>query len=78
MYRISQLASLAGLSLSTVLYYEKLGLVSGRRSANGYRYYHDADLQHLTLVQQLQAGGLTLAECKACIDEKVDGYPDYG
>ncbi len=72
MYRISQLARLAGLSRSTVLYYEKLGLVKGKRSANGYRYYHDVDLQRLTLVQQLQVGGLTLNECKACIDVEMD------
>lgn len=36
-YRISELAAKVGLSRSTLLYYEKLGLVSSRRQANGYR-----------------------------------------
>ncbi|MGI9274069.1 MAG: MerR family transcriptional regulator [Endozoicomonas sp.] len=72
MYRISQLADLAGLSRSTLLYYEKLGLIQSRRSANGYRYYGQADLQRLNLIQQLQAGGLTLQECKACLESRLD------
>lgn len=72
MYRISELASKAGLSRSTLLYYEKLGLIKFRRSGNGYRYFIDADLQRLTLIQQLQAGGLTLQECKASIDSRLD------
>ena len=72
MYRISQLASRVGLSRSTLLYYEKLGLIQSRRSSNGYRYFTEADRQRLTLVQQLQAGGLTLKECKASIDSQLD------
>ncbi|WP_019613391.1 MerR family transcriptional regulator [Psychromonas ossibalaenae] len=72
MYRISELAAQVGLSRTTLLYYEKLGLIQGRRLGNGYRTYSDRDLQHLRLVQQLQAGGLTLSECKACLDAKVE------
>ena len=72
MYRISQLASQAGLSRSTLLYYEKLGLIQSRRSSNGYRYFTEADRQRLALIQQLQAGGLTLNECKASIDSRLD------
>ncbi|WP_028862123.1 MerR family transcriptional regulator [Psychromonas aquimarina] len=72
MYRISELAAQVGLSRTTLLYYEKLGLIQGRRLGNGYRTYSDRDLQHLQLIQQLQAGGLTLKECKACLDSKVE------
>ena len=72
MYRISQLADLAGLSRSTLLYYEKLGLIQSRRRANGYRYYGRSDLQRLNLIQNLQAGGLTLQECKACLESQLD------
>ncbi|MFV3291122.1 MerR family transcriptional regulator [Pseudomonas sp. NY11955] len=72
MYRISQLAAKAGLSRSTLLYYEKLGLISSKRQANGYRTYSDHDLQQLKLLQQLQAGGLTLRECRACLESRID------
>ena len=72
MYRISELAEQAGLSRTTLLYYEKQGLISGRRQSNGYRIYSDKDLQRLRLVQNLLAGGLTLKECKACLETRVD------
>ncbi len=71
-YRISELAELVGLSRSTLLYYEKQGLITGKRQANGYRIYSERDAQRLLLIQRLQAGGLTLKECKACLDSKID------
>jgi DNA-binding transcriptional MerR regulator/predicted SAM-dependent methyltransferase len=55
-----------------VLYYEKQALISGRRLENGYRVYRDRDVQRIRLIQQLQAGGLTLKECKVCLEAKVD------
>ena len=61
-----------GLSRSTLLYYEKLGLVKAQRQQNGYRRYSDADRQRLCLLQRLQAGGLSLKDCQACLDGKVD------
>jgi DNA-binding transcriptional MerR regulator len=72
MYQISELAESVGLSRATLLYYEKLGLLTGKRQANGYCVYTDADRQRLRLMQQLQAGGLSLQECQACLDGKLD------
>ncbi|MGF1695739.1 methyltransferase domain-containing protein [Vibrio lamellibrachiae] len=71
-YRISELAKKVGLSRTALLYYEKQKLISGQRQANGYRVYSDKDVQRVLLLQQLQAGGLTLNECKACLEAKVD------
>lgn len=72
MYRISELAAMVGLSRTALLYYEKQKLISGRRLENGYRVYSDKDVQRVRLIQKLQAGGLTLKECKACLEAKVD------
>jgi DNA-binding transcriptional MerR regulator len=72
MYRISELAQRVGVSRATLLYYEKIGLLEGQRQANGYRVYSEADRQRLELMQQLQAGGLRLQECRACLDGKLD------
>lgn len=72
MYRISELAAKHGLSRSTLLYYEKLGLVVSRRQANGYRIFSEEAAQQLSLLQQLQAGGLTLKECRACLESSID------
>lgn len=72
MYHISELAQHVNLSRSTLLYYEKLGLIKAKRQTNGYRYYSDSDLQRIRLLQQLQAGGLTLKECQSCLDGKIN------
>jgi len=72
MYRISALAEQVGLSRTTLLYYEKLGLIEGKRLSNGYRIYSEYDAQHLRLIQQLHAAGLTLKECKACLNAKIN------
>ncbi|WP_026957201.1 MerR family transcriptional regulator [Aliagarivorans taiwanensis] len=71
-YRISELAAAVGLSRTALLYYEKQQLIQGKRQSNGYRVYSEHDLQRVRLIQQLQAGGLTLKECKACLEAKVD------
>lgn len=72
MFSISELVKSVGLSRSALLYYEGLGLLKGRRAQNGYRVYADADRQRLLLLQRLQAGGLSLKECQACLDGKID------
>ena len=72
MYKISELAEKVGLSRTALLYYEKLKLIAGRRLENGYRVYSERDLQHVRLIQQLHLGGLTLKECKVCLESKMD------
>ncbi len=47
-YSIQQLASLAGISVRTLHYYDQIGLlVPSRMLANGYRQYSDADSNKL-------------------------------
>jgi DNA-binding transcriptional MerR regulator/trans-aconitate methyltransferase len=72
LYRISELAKEVGLSRTTLLYYEKLKLIAGQRMSNGYRTYNDSDIQRIRLIQLLQNAGLTLKECKACLEAKID------
>ncbi|WP_117232570.1 MerR family transcriptional regulator [Vibrio maerlii] len=71
-YKISELAEQVGLSRTALLYYEKLNLITGTRFANGYRTYSDKDVQRVRLLQQLQSAGLTLKECKACLEAEID------
>lgn len=72
MYKISELAHLVGLSRTALLHYEKQGLLNGKRLDNGYRVYTDKDVQRVRLLQQLQAAGLSLKECQACLSGKLD------
>lgn len=72
MYQISELAKMVGVTRSTLLYYEKLGLIKGVRRANGYRTYSQKDLQRLQRITHLHAAGLTLTECVLCLDAESD------
>lgn len=72
MYRISEAAEKVGVSRTSILYYEKLKLISSERQENGYRIYREADIQRIKLLLQLQSAGLTLKECKSCFESKVD------
>lgn len=63
MYRITQLGSMFGLSRSTLLYYDRIGLLcpSGRSQA-GYRLYAAADKERLALICSYRKAGLGLED----------------
>ena len=68
-YTISQLAKRHHLSRSTLLYYERIGLLHAQRAANGYRNYGPADEQRLERVCRYREAGLPLEEIQTLIDE---------
>ncbi len=67
-YSISKIARACGLSRSTLLYYDKVGLLrpSGR-TGSGYRYYLDADLGRLERIRHFRQAGLTLKEIRSVL-----------
>lgn len=67
-YSISKTARACGVSRSTLLYYDRIGLLrpSGR-TASGYRYYTDADRTRLERVRYFREAGLTLKEILAVL-----------
>ena len=63
MYTIKQLCAKAGLSRSTLLYYDSLGLVSpSARSQANYRLYSDDDVRRLERVCIYREAGVSLEE----------------
>ncbi|MFF1767710.1 MerR family transcriptional regulator [Streptomyces sp. NPDC058249] len=60
--RIGELAARAGISRDTIRFYEKVGLVTGRRLANGYRDFPPETLPWLHYVRTAQALGFSLAQ----------------
>ncbi len=85
--RISELAQQVGLTIDTIRFYEKRGLLDQShfsRHANRYRDYSDVAVSRLLLIKQGQAAGLTLTEiCKwidawetdqLTLEEKVDFF----
>lgn len=64
-YTISQLGRLCGLSRSTLLYYDRIGLLppSGRTDAR-YRYYIDADRDRLERICGFRQAGLSIDDIR--------------
>jgi DNA-binding transcriptional MerR regulator len=67
-YSISKLARACDLSRSTLLYYDRLGLLKpSGRTASGYRYYTDADQRRLERIGHFREAGLSLKEIRAVL-----------
>ena len=66
---VTLLARACGLSRSTVLYYESLGLLKPvRRSAGNYRLYGERDLERLRQVCLYRNAGLKLSDIRSILD----------
>ena len=65
MYTVGQLAKLFGLSRSTLLYYDEIGLLSpSARSASNYRLYSEADIRRVRIIRFLtRRQGVTIGGC---------------
>lgn len=67
---IGRLARQAGLSRSTLLYYDRLGLLRpAGRSAGDYRLYAESDLQRLEQVCLYRSMGVPLQQIRALLDQ---------
>lgn len=61
MYTIGQVCKRFGLSRSTLLYYDTIGLLpASTRSPSGYRLYTEQALQRMAQVQTYREAGLPL------------------
>jgi DNA-binding transcriptional MerR regulator len=66
LYRIGELAKLAGVSARTIDYYTGLGLLTPvKRSKGNYRLYNDETLERIRRIEELKAQKYSLEEIKA-------------
>ncbi|MEG9295018.1 MerR family transcriptional regulator [Mangrovibacillus sp. Mu-81] len=77
MYRISEVSKLVGLSIPTIRYYEKLGLIdSPTKDARGYKEYNENILQYLSFIVNLKDTDMSLEQIKNYVDAyKINDYP---
>jgi DNA-binding transcriptional MerR regulator len=67
-YSISRLARAFGLSRSTLLYYDRIGLlVPSGRTGSGYRYYSEKDRHRLERICQFREAGLALKDIRGVL-----------
>lgn len=73
-YPIGQVAKKTGLSVHTLRYYEKEGLLPFvRKNSAGLRMYSDNDLGWLDMIECLKGTGMTLKGIKQYIDWFKEG-----
>jgi DNA-binding transcriptional MerR regulator len=71
MLTVSQLAKLCGLSRTTLLYYESIGLLlPACRSGADYRRYSTAELERLRTICAYRDAGLRLNDIQQILDER--------
>ena len=69
-WTVTQFARACGLSRSTVLYYESLGLLkAARRGTGNYRVYGEKDLERLRQVCVYREAGLKLTDIRSILDQ---------
>ena len=72
--RIGAVADQAGVTVDTVRFYERRGLLArAERSPSGYRVFDSATVERLDLIRRLQGIGLTIAEIRDAL-----GAHDFG
>lgn len=71
MLTVTQLARECGLSRTTILYYEREGLLApAHRSENGYRWYGEKEMQRLKTISSYRSYGLPISSIRTLLAHK--------
>ncbi|MGC4868172.1 MerR family transcriptional regulator [Micromonospora sp. DT53] len=73
--RIGELSKRTGVSPRSLRYYEEQGLLSSSRSDAGQRHYSDAEVERVSLIQQLFDAGMSsrvIATVLPCVETPSD------
>ena len=64
-YTIKKVSEMTGLSIPTIRYYDKEGLLPDlQRKESGYRIFSDQDMESIDLIECFKASGLTIREIR--------------
>lgn len=73
-YKIGEVAERLGLSVPTLRYYDKEGLLPFiDRTKSGIRVFEDSDFKWLHIIECLKKTGMPLKEIKVYIDRCIEG-----
>lgn len=71
MLTVTQLTRECGLSRTTILYYEREGLLApAHRSENGYRWYGEKEMQRLKTISSYRSYGLPISSIRTLLAQK--------
>jgi DNA-binding transcriptional MerR regulator len=73
-FTIQQASKITGLTVHTLRYYEKIGLLDGvARNEQGYRQYAESDLAWIEFLIRLRETGMPISEMKRFSDLRSEG-----
>ena len=73
-YTIQQISNITGLSVHTLRYYEKIGLLNRvDRDGNGYRRYTESDISWINFLIRLRVTGMPIGEMKQFSELRSQG-----
>ena len=61
---IGDVSERSGVPAKTIRYYEDIGLITPKRSENGYRAFSESDLHRLSFLGRARALGFSIRECR--------------
>ncbi|WP_242222199.1 MerR family transcriptional regulator [Bacillus cereus group sp. BfR-BA-01380] len=73
-FTIKQISKVTGLTVHTLRYYEKIGLLNEvNRDINGYRQYSEADISWINFLIRLRVTGMPVTDMKLFSDLRSQG-----
>ncbi len=71
-YLVKDLSQLSGLSIDTVKYYLKMGLVKEveRSPGTNFRYFDDSTIKILAQIREMRKSNMSLAKIKETLGKK--------
>ena len=73
---IGEAAKSVGVAVSTVRYYDELGLIPNVARISGKRHFDQDSMQRLAFIQQCKSVGLSLDEIRTILDDKSGDWHD--
>lgn len=64
---IGEVAKMAELPIKTIRYYEEIGFIQPKRSANGYRSFRVSDVHKLAFLGRARSLGFSIEDCRALL-----------
>jgi len=75
-YKVHEFAELSGVTVKTLHHYDRLGLLTPRRTDAGYRIYTGRDLERLEQIVALKFLGFSLRRIRTVLGEAAVELPD--
>lgn len=73
-FTIQQISEMTGLTVHTLRYYEKIGLLNGiLRDTSGYRQYSESDISWIDFLLRLRVTGMKVSDMKRFSDLRGQG-----